>query len=91
MEITHDETRRRFVTETDAGEAELAYEERGGRVLNFTHTFVPQGARGAGVADALAERAFEYARAGDYTVVPTCHFVQGWVRQHPEHSDLLEV
>jgi len=62
--------------------------EPGGIVL--PHTVVPKAFEGKGVASALARHAFGYAREKGLKVVPTCEFMAGWVKKHPEAHDLVD-
>ena len=62
---------------------------RDGDILDLQHTVVLPTHRGQGLAGLLAERAFQDAAAEGLTVVPTCGFVAGWVREHPEVADLV--
>ncbi len=89
MQIDHDQSANRFVARLDSGEAELAYIERGERILDLVHTQVPPAARGEGVGDQLVARAVEFAEANDLRIVPSCPFVRQWMSEHPEHSDVL--
>jgi predicted GNAT family acetyltransferase len=87
--VEHEGAGKRFVARMAAGEAELTYEERGGRVLDLIHTFVPPEARGQGVGEELVEFAFDYARNNDYRVKASCPFVRNWLEDHPQQHDLL--
>lgn len=89
MNIEHDEGHRFFVR-FDEDEAELRYAIVGPRLMDLQHTYVPDSARGHGVAEALAEAAFAYAREKKFRVVPTCPFVRHWLRSHPDEVKLLD-
>jgi uncharacterized protein len=88
MRVEHREEEERFVAVLDDGEAELAYTHPERGVIDIQHTFVPRSARGQGVAEALAEAAFQWARERGDKVVPSCPFVRKWVTEHPEHGDV---
>jgi predicted GNAT family acetyltransferase len=60
-----------------------------GRVLGLLHTDVPDGLRGSGVASALVKAALDWARDHKLKVDVTCPFVAGYLRTHPEYSDLV--
>jgi predicted GNAT family acetyltransferase len=45
---------------------------------------VPPSDRNQGIADALVRAALAYAREHELRVVPSCPYVQAWVRKHPE-------
>ena len=89
MEIEHDEGRHAFLANRSEGDAELAYHPRPDGSIEVVHTFVPEEARGRGIGDALATAAFDWARAHRRRVAPSCPFVSGWLRGHPELSDLV--
>ena len=88
MEITHDEESSRFVTDHDEP-AYLAYEETEEGNLDLTHTIVPVQLEGKGVGSALVQRALAHARKKGVKVIPSCQFVQTWLKRHPDHSDLV--
>lgn len=88
MDITHDTNGHRFTARLDGGEAELAYMERG-QVLDLIHTFVPPGARGEGIGEALVEHAFAYAEENGYRIQPSCPFVRAWLQDHPDRNRLV--
>ena len=56
-----------------------------GRNIIFTHTEVPVGFEGQGIAGKLAHVAMEYARSEGYKVQALCPFVAAYVRRHPEY------
>jgi uncharacterized protein len=41
------------------------------------------------VAGQLVEAAVGYARREGLRIIPSCWYVAQWIRQHPEHADLL--
>ena len=89
MEITHDTDGNRFVSRLDGGEAELAYMERDGKVLDLIHTYVPAAARGEGIGESLVEHAFDFAEENGYRVIPSCPFVRAWLQEHPERQSVV--
>jgi hypothetical protein len=58
-------------------------------VIELNHTEVDPAMRGEGLAAALAEGAFEYARAHGLRVKVNCPYVKTWLKRHPEVQDLL--
>jgi len=90
MTVEHGETGSRFVVRFDDDEAELAYTMVGPKLIDLQHTYVPPSARGKGVAEVLAEAAFDYARQRGYRVVPSCPFVRMWLRRHREQAELVD-
>lgn len=89
MQVDHREGERRFVAQTDGGEAELSYEQPREGVLDLLHTFVPAEARGEGVGEALVNRALDHARENGLKVIPSCPFVARWLDAHPDQADVV--
>lgn len=90
MQVEHDEQEHRFFVRVGDEEAELAYTRPGRGLLDIQHTYVPESARGQGVAEALAVAAFDYARRCGDRVIPTCPFVRKWLASHPEEAALVD-
>ena len=68
--------------------AELTWVARGqARIAN--HTYVPNEARGKGIAAALVDALIADARAEGFKIVPQCSYVEAAFRRHPEWSDVL--
>ena len=88
--IRHDPEGQRFFVQFEDGDAELVYTEPSPNVMDIQHTFVPESGRGHGVADALADAAFDFARDHKRRVVPTCPFIRRWLSSHPERAELLD-
>jgi predicted GNAT family acetyltransferase len=86
--VRHDPGAHRFTLATDAGPAVLAYEPDGDRVV-FTHTVVPEPAKGRGVGSALVRGALAEARARGWAVVPRCPFVAAYLDAHPAERDVV--
>ena len=89
MEIEHDSRAHRFLAQTPSGTAVLAYRERGSTVLELYSTFVPEQDREQGTAGRLVEAALTYAREQGMRVLPTCPYVARWLREHPEHAEMV--
>jgi predicted GNAT family acetyltransferase len=78
----------RFEIPTEIGTATLTYASRGD-TLDLTHTKVPPELEGRGYASALVRAALDYARTQHLRIIPTCPFVQGYLRRHNEYADLV--
>lgn len=91
IEITRsDETTHGAYTATVPGaarQAELTWTARGG-VRFANHTYVPQEARGKGVAMKLVEALVEDAREQGFRVEPVCSYVVAAFRRHPDWADI---
>jgi uncharacterized protein len=89
MSVEHDRDAHRFTISVPSGTAVLAYTPVGPGKLELYSTYVPAGDRGKGVAGRLVEAAIGFARSEGLRIIPTCWYVAQWIRQHPEHADLL--
>jgi hypothetical protein len=78
----------RFELEQDGQVAYLEY-ALAGPVLELRHTEVPEALRSKGLSSALARTAFEWARENHKKVDVICPTVAGYVKTHPEYSDLI--
>lgn len=89
MQVDHEPDHKRFIVRLPEGEGEITYEMAGPGTIDLQHTRVQPTLRGRGVAEALVSTAFQYARAKGLRVIPTCQYVQRWLKDHPEQHDLL--
>jgi uncharacterized protein len=58
-------------------------------VIDFVHTFVPESARGKGVAGKLIKGALASARERKLGVEAGCSSFAAYIKGHPETHDLL--
>ena len=87
MDVTHNHEQNRFEVSLEDGTAELSY-TREPSGLNITHTYVPDAARGQGVAGRMMRAALEYARKDGLEVVPICSYAAAYLaRQKDKHSE----
>jgi predicted GNAT family acetyltransferase len=78
----------RFELEQDGQVAYLEY-ALSGPVLELRHTEVPAPLRNRGLASSLAQNALEWARENHKKVDVICPTVAGYLKTHPEYSDLI--
>jgi uncharacterized protein len=57
--------------------------------ITLVHTEVAPELEGKGYGSALAHAALEYARTAGLRVIPHCHFVQAYIKRHPQYADLV--
>ena len=87
--VSHDSSAHRFVAKLGGQEAYLAY-RRQDDTLDFYYTYVPDSFRGRGIAEALCKAGFEYAKANQLKVIPSCPYVgDTYLRRHPEYRELI--
>ena len=82
MEIKH--SKGKFYTKTKCGRAELLYHNLGKNTVSIYHTFVPDACRGKGIAEKLAEHAFEFAGKEKLKVRPDCPYIIHFLEKRPE-------
>ena len=88
--VEHDAAQRRFRVTLQGQEAFLAYRLTG-QEMDLHHTFVPEAFRGRGLAERLCQAAFEYAKAQQLTVIPSCPYISGaYLKRHAEYAPLVK-
>ncbi|EQA37851.1 acetyltransferase, GNAT family [Leptospira inadai serovar Lyme str. 10] len=87
--VKHDEQAHTFVLIQDGFEAHLDYNEIGKEVWNLTHTFVPGSLRGKGLASVLVKTALDAARKSGKKIIPSCSYVETYLKRNPDYSDLI--
>jgi predicted GNAT family acetyltransferase len=88
--VTEDGAASRFEATVDGEHAGILEYRLSGRVATMPHTLVDPRFEGQGVGSALARVAVDTARERGWRIVPTCWFVAGWLRRHPDELDLVE-
>jgi len=86
--IRDDREARRYVLDIDGQSAVVIYNEAGGGLL-ITETLVPQALEGQGIASRMARFVLEDIRARGLLVLPTCPFFAGYLKKHPEWTDIV--
>jgi len=89
VEVVHEEKYQQFTAVLGEEEAELAYATPAPDVLNFTHTYVPEKARGRGIANELIKEGLRYAEENNFKVIASCPVVAKFIKQHTEYQKLL--
>lgn len=91
IEITHrnDAAAGRYTLLLDGSAVgELDHRDADG-VRTFTHTGVRPSHEGQGLAGHLVRRGLDDARADQVKIIPSCSYVDTYLRRHPEDQDLL--
>lgn len=90
IEVTRNEEESRF--EAHGGGQLLgyiSYEVEDG-VIDLPHTLVFPEYEGQGVGSALVRQSLDLIRdMDDMKVIPTCPFIDIWIRRHKDYQDLL--
>lgn len=82
--VQHDQEGNRFFIRKELSEAYLSYTQVSDTVLDFKSTFVPEVFRGQGVAAELVKAGLDYAKDKGFTVIPTCSYVDAYIRRNPD-------
>jgi len=90
LQVSVNESAKRF--ELQAGE-ETAYIDFAWQhdILNLLYVYVPIPFRGKGYSTVLIEYALKYAREKNVKIKVYCSYINGYLRRHPEHHDLMAV
>ena len=89
LTVKHNQEDQEFIIVIADDQAELAYAQPSPEEISFTHTFVPESARGQGVADKLIREGMKYAEENNLKVIAECQAVQVFLKRHPEFERLL--
>jgi uncharacterized protein len=85
LEVQNDEKNRKFHASVEGREAAIEYVKMGD-AYNLLHTFVPEELRGRHVGEELVRGTLDQIKAQGATFLPTCPFVQAFVKKHPEYQ-----
>ncbi len=86
--IIHNETHMRFEIHEGDETAFLEFRFHDHKIA-LMHTLVPSSMEGKGIASALAQYAFAYAKEQQKPVMVYCSYVLSFLKRHPElHAQL---
>lgn len=86
--IRHDAAASSFDTLVEGNLCVIDY-RRDGEVVYLTHVGVPRPVGNRGIAAALTQAAFDWARTERLQVVPVCPYVVTWLKRHPGYQSLV--
>ncbi len=86
--VLNNEEARRFEIILEGHTAVLTH-RKDGDTLDLRHTVVPEELKGHGLGNKLVKTALDYAQKMNLKVIPTCPFVQTYLRRHPEYIPLV--
>lgn len=87
--IEHDTKYQQFTLTIGEEEAELAYATPLDKVLDFTHTYVPEQARGKGISSLLITEGLKFADKNGYRIIATCPAVDTFIKHNSTYQHLL--
>lgn len=85
MEIVHHKDKKTFTTTVDGHSAYVEYRLTDDNALDILHTIVPREIGGRGIAAALVQAAYDYARKAGLKPVATCSYAAVWLQRHHSH------
>jgi predicted GNAT family acetyltransferase len=88
IEVKHDKKTERFVAEIEGYEAYLSYNVLDD-IIDLSYAYTPPEIRGKGIAKIVVEYAFNYAKANNLKVIPTCSYAQAFVKRYDNYKNLL--
>jgi predicted GNAT family acetyltransferase len=89
--VHDDPDRSRFQIDVDGDPAGFAaYRIRDGAVV-ITHTEIDKAHRGEGLGAQLAAQTLDTLRGRGARVIPSCPFFAGYIADHPEYADLVDL
>ena len=86
--VIHEPDNKRFVIYSEGSEVFVEYKMTD-EIIDLYHTFTEPALRGKGLAAQVVRAAFEYAKENNLKVIPTCSYVQTFVRRYKEYNELL--
>ena len=89
LEITHNESERRFEVWIEGNLSKLDY-IKDGRNFVITHVGVYPELRGQGLAGKITQAGLEYAKANSLRVVPMCSYAAAYMRRNPQYAELMK-
>ncbi|MGL5682708.1 MAG: GNAT family N-acetyltransferase [Marinifilaceae bacterium] len=87
-EVKHVENKNRFEVKYADYTAYLQY-KLVNNALDIVSTYVPSELRGNGIAANLVRAAMEYAKQHKLQIIPTCPYVDTFIRRYPQYKELL--
>jgi uncharacterized protein len=85
LEVRNDEKNRKFHADVEGREAVIEYVKMGD-AYNLLHTFVPEELRGRHLGEDLVRETLDQIQAQGATFLPSCPFVQAFIKKHPEYQ-----
>lgn len=88
IELINNEALHNFELFVDGQRSFIDYKTKDNKIY-LIHTEVPRELQGKGVAEALVEKAFAYIEKEKLILIPSCSYVQAFLRKNPEWDRLL--
>jgi len=83
--VQHSQEEKKFTIDIkDHDTAFLRYKEIDRSSIDIYTTVVPSSLEGRGIAKLLANAAFNFAREKDLKIKPSCWYIDGYLKRHPQ-------
>ncbi|MBY0292574.1 MAG: N-acetyltransferase [Alphaproteobacteria bacterium] len=90
LAITHDKDHNQFMVIVEGKTATLKYSILADeKTLDYYSTYVPSELRGRQIGQELAKFALDFAVDNGYQVIPTCSFVEQFIKRNPEYKKIV--
>ena len=83
--ILHQPDQQQFICEVEGKIARLRYHHLDASRIDAYSTFVPPELRSLGIADQLARALWHWTQAQGLTIVPSCSYIEVWLRRHTQN------
>lgn len=83
-DVQHLEDENMFVVLLENDRAHLKYHLLGDDVIEYYSTYVPDSARGQGLAQVLVDAGIAYAKTLNRKIKPTCWYVDKYMQKHKD-------
>ncbi len=67
----------------------MNYRKKSNHTLDYYETFVPEKHRGQKIASQLTMEALSYAKENKLKVIPSCSFVDSFVKENHKFDDII--
>lgn len=88
LDIVNNPDEKRFEAELEPGKFAIVEYMMAGKNIIFSHTEVPIGYEGQGIASKMSKHALDYAKDNGLKVQALCPYVAAYVRRHPEYQSI---
>ena len=87
-EVIHEKDNERFIIYYEGKESFIEY-RLSENEIDLYHTYTDPDLRGKGLAALVVRAAFKFAKENNLKVVPTCSYVQAFIKRNDEYSELI--
>ena len=81
-DIIHQANQQQFICMVEGKESRLRYRRLDAKTIDAYSTFGPPERRVQGIADQLARAFFNWTQAEGLTIVPSCRYIDVWLRRN---------